>query len=71
MANCVSDGTSEDAGLEFGDQIYSIGGHSIDTADQVNKILIEYRPGDLLIVQGYRSATGEGFEMKITLSQRP
>ena len=62
---------AEDAGMEFGDQIYSIGGHYVDAADQINKILDEYRPGDLIVVQGYRSATGEGFEMKITLDQRP
>jgi len=62
---------AERAGLEIGDMIRSIDGKYIQSADQVYKVIENYRPGRQIFLEGYRSSSGEVFETTITLGQRP
>ncbi|MFN2150673.1 MAG: PDZ domain-containing protein, partial [Anaerolineales bacterium] len=62
---------AEQAGLEIGDLIYWLGDHYMESADQIYKLLDNYQPGNQIVVSGFRSSSGESFEIEVTLSQRP
>jgi WD40 repeat protein len=71
VENIDANSPAEQAGLEIGDMIRWIDGNYIQSADQVYKVIDNYRPGRQISLEGYRSSSGEVFEITITLGQRP
>ncbi len=66
----VSSDAAREAGLQQGDIIVSVAGKKISTAEELNMIKDQYKPGDTLKLEVYKYATGQMDTVKVVLSEQ-
>jgi S1-C subfamily serine protease len=70
IAEAVSGSPAAKAGLVAGDEITSVGGTSVSSAEDVAHALVKYHPGDTIAVT-YTNASGESQTANVTLATGP
>ena len=58
------------AGLTAGDQITSVGGQSVSTAQDIAQVLVKYHPGDSISI-GWVDQSGQSQTTTVTLANGP
>lgn len=61
---------AEKAGLASGDTITSLGGHAVDSASALSKLLVSYHPGDSVVL-GWTGPSGTTHSSTIVLGSGP
>ena len=69
IVNVFSDSAAEDAGIEEGDLIVSIGDNTVASANDLTEVLAKYEPGDDVDVKVLRD--GNEQTLPVTLGRRP
>jgi putative serine protease PepD len=69
IAQTTSGGPSERAGLQPGDLVTEVGGHSVSSPDEVAAAIADRKPGDKVTVTVERNGSQKTFD--VTLGQRP
>jgi putative serine protease PepD len=69
IAETTAGGPSARAGLQQGDVVKNVGGHTISTPDDVAATIADMKPGDKVKVTVERNGSEKSFE--VTLAQRP
>lgn len=64
-------GPVDQAGVEVGDIITTIGGEEISEDRSLQEILFQHDPGDTISIEVYRPASDEFLTFEITLGERP
>jgi len=70
IAEAVSGSPAAQAGLTEGDEITSVGGTSVSSAEDVAHALVKYHPGDKIAIT-YINSSGESQTANVTLATGP
>ena len=70
LSTAVPGGPAAAAGLGQGDTITSLAGHSIDKPSTLTNLILEYRPGQKVVV-GWSDQTGQTHDSTVTLVSGP
>jgi len=71
IAEIISGGPADDAGLEKGDMIVSIDGKQFQAGEDLAEIVQSYQPGDEIILDIAKSKVDQAEQVSITLGEHP
>jgi S1-C subfamily serine protease len=71
VTQIASGGPAELAGVRRGDIITSVNGTPIDQGNSFVNLLFQYKPGDTVALEAYRTETNSTVQYDMTLGTRP
>ncbi len=70
ISGTLSGSPVSNAGLTAGDEITSVGGQSVSTAQNISQVLVKYHPGDSISI-GWVDQSGQSHTTTVTLASGP
>jgi S1-C subfamily serine protease len=70
IAGVLSGSPAANAGLAAGDEITSVGGHSVSAAKDISQALVNYHPSDSITIS-WLDASGQSHTATMTLTTGP
>ena len=70
IAGTLSGSPAANAGLAAGDDITSVGGQSVSTAQDISQVLVKYHPGDSISIS-WVDQSGQSQTANVTLASGP
>ena len=70
ISGTLSGSPVSNAGLTAGDEITSVGGQSVSSAQNIAQVLVKYHPGDSISI-GWVDQSGQSHTTTVTLASGP